>query len=137
MRIASDYDMKNFKNIPNSRKVMIIEDEEDLLILYKDYLRKNGCEVMATSTTAEEILLDYKSYRPDFLIMDYKLPGSKNGLQAAKEIFVADPRAKIIILTAFDEVKQEMKRDKYFEGKDIKIIIKPIQMSQLKILVTE
>ena len=38
---------------------MIIEDEEDLLILYKDYLRKNGCEVMATSTTAEEILLDY------------------------------------------------------------------------------
>ncbi|MGA7900009.1 MAG: response regulator [Nitrososphaeraceae archaeon] len=129
--------MKNFKNIPNSRKVMIIEDEEDLLILYKDYLRKNGCEVMATSTTAEEILLDYKSYRPDFLIMDYKLPGSKNGLQAAKEIFVADPRAKIIILTAFDEVKQEMKRDKYFEGKDIKIIIKPIQMSQLKILVTE
>jgi DNA-binding response OmpR family regulator len=137
MRIASDYDMKNFKNIPNSRKVMIIEDEEDLLILYKDYLRKNGCEVMATSTTAEEILLDYKSYRPDFLIMDYKLPGSKNGLQAAKEIFVADPRAKIIILTAFDEVKQEMKRDKYFEGKDIKIVIKPIQMSQLKILVTE
>lgn len=137
MRIASDYDMKNFKNIPNSRKVMIIEDEEDLLILYKDYLRKNGCEVMATSTTAEEILLDYKSYRPDFLIMDYKLPGSKNGLQAAKEIFVADPRAKIIILTAFDEVKQEMQRDKYFEGKDIKIVIKPIQMSQLKILVTE
>ena len=137
MRIASDYDMKNFKNIPDSRKVMIIEDEEDLLILYKDYLRKNGCEVMATSTTAEEILLDYKSYRPDFLIMDYKLPGSKNGLQAAKEIFVADPRAKIIILTAFDEVKQEMKRDKYFEGKDIKIVIKPIQMSQLKILVTE
>jgi DNA-binding response OmpR family regulator len=137
MRIASDYDMKNFKNIPNSRKVMIVEDEEDLLILYKDYLRKNGCEVMATSTTAEEILLDYKSYRPDFLIMDYKLPGSKNGLKAAKEIFVADPRAKIIILTAFDEVKQEVKRDKYFEGKDIKIIIKPIQMSQLKILVTE
>ena len=75
MRIASDYDMKNFKNIPNSRKVMIIEDLEDLLILYKDYLRKNGCEVMATSTTAEEISY-YKSYRPDFLIMDYKLPGS-------------------------------------------------------------
>jgi DNA-binding response OmpR family regulator len=130
--------MKNFKNISNRRrKVMIIEDDEDLLILYKDYLRKNGCEVMATSTTAEEILLDYNSDRPDFLVMDYKLPGSKNGLQAAKEIFVADPKARIIILTAFDGVKQEMKRDKYFEDKDIKIIIKPIQMSQLKILVTD
>lgn len=94
MRIASDYDMKNFKNIPNSRKVMIIEDEEDLLILYKDYLRKNGCEVMATSTTAEEILLDYKSYRPDFLIMDYKLPGSKNGLQATRRSLLQIPGQK-------------------------------------------
>jgi DNA-binding NarL/FixJ family response regulator len=126
-----------FKNVRNSRKVMIVEDEEDLLILYKDYLRNAGCEVMATATTAEEILLDYNSYRPDYLIMDYKLPGAKNGLQAAKDILISDPAAKIIILTAFDEVKQEMKRDSYYEDKDIKIIIKPIQMSQLKSLVTD
>jgi DNA-binding LytR/AlgR family response regulator len=69
--------------------------------------------------------------------MDYKLPGAKNGLQAAKDILVSDPGAKIIILTAFDEVKREMKRDNYYEDKDIKIIIKPIQMSQLKSLVTD
>lgn len=129
--------MKALKNVRNSRRVMIVEDEEDLLILYKDYLRNAGCEVMATATTAEEILLDYNSYRPDYLIMDYKLPGAKNGLQAAKDILVSDPGAKIIILTAFDEVKREMKRDNYYEDKDIKIIIKPIQMSQLKSLVTD
>ena len=129
--------MRVFKNVRNSRKVMIVEDEEDLLILYKDYLRKAGCEVMATATSAEEILLDYNSYRPDYLILDYKLPGAKNGLQAAKDILVSDPGAKIIILTAFDEVKREMKRDNYYEDKDIKIIIKPIQMSQLKSLVID
>ena len=129
--------MRACKNVRNSRKVMIVENEEDLLILYKDYLRQAGCEVMATATTAEEILLDYNSYRPDYLIMDYKLPGAKNGLQAAKDILVSDPGAKIIILTAFDEVKREMKRDNYYEDKDIKIIIKPIQMSQLKSLVTD
>ena len=128
--------MRACKIVRNSRKVMIVENEEDLLILYKDYLRQAGCEVMATATTAEEILLDYNSYRPDYLIMDYKLPGAKNGLQAAKDILVSDPGAKIIILTAFDEVKREMKRDNYYEDKDIKIIIKPIQMSQLKSLVT-
>jgi len=116
---------------------MIIEDELDLLILYKDYLRKKGCDVMATSTTAEEILFDYKSYRPDFLIMDYKLPGSKNGLQAAKEVFLTDAKAKIIILTAFDKVKYEMQADRYFQDKNIKVILKPIQMSQLKALVSQ
>jgi hypothetical protein len=29
---------------------------------------------------------DYEKYRPDFVIIDYKLPGKKNGLEAAKEI---------------------------------------------------
>lgn len=127
--------MKRYKGDPNSKKVMIIEDEEDLLILYKDYLKKNGCDVMATSTTAEEVLNDYKSYRPDFLIIDYKLPGFKNGLQATKEILVADADAKIVILTAFDKVREEIKSDKFFEDKNIKVIIKPVQMSQLKNLI--
>ena|SRR5215831_3966557 len=128
--------MKSLGRAQNPR-VMIIEDELDLLILYKDYLRKKGCDVMATSTTAEEILFDYKSYRPDFLIMDYKLPGSKNGLQAAKEVFLTDAKAKIIILTAFDKVKYEMQADRYFQDKNIKVILKPIQMSQLKALVSQ
>lgn len=127
--------MKHYKSDPNSKKVMIIEDEEDLLILYKDYLKKNGCDVMATSTTAEEVLNDYKFYRPDFLIIDYKLPGFKNGLQATKEILVADADAKIVIITAFDNVREEIKSDKFFEDKNIKVIIKPIQMSQLRNLI--
>ena len=127
--------MKRYKSDPNSKKVMIIEDEEDLLILYKDYLKKNGCDVIATSTTAEGVLNDYKIYRPDFLVIDYKLPGFKNGLQATKEILVADADAKIVILTAFDKVREEIKSDKFFEDKNIKVIIKPIQMSQLRNLI--
>jgi len=129
--------MKHNKKLPNPKKVMIIEDEQDLLILYKDYLKKNGCNVMATSTTAEGVLTDYTSYRPDFLIMDYKLPGIRNGLQAAKEILIADSDAKIVILTAFDKVIEEVDCDKFFKGKNIKVVIKPIQMSQLRNLVIQ
>ena len=81
---------------------------------------------MATSTTADEILVDYKSYQPDFLILDYKLSSGTNGLQAARDVLLLDPNAKIIILTAYSNVKQEI------EGKYIKVIMKPIQMSQLK-----
>jgi DNA-binding response OmpR family regulator len=129
--------MKNLKKVPDPRKVMIVEDEQDLLILYKDYLEKKGCEVMVTSTTADEILVDYNAYQPDLLIMDYKLPGIRNGLQAAKVILTTHSAAKIIILTAFDKVRQEMKSDTFFSDKNIKVLIKPIQMSQLKNLVNE
>jgi DNA-binding NarL/FixJ family response regulator len=72
---------------------------------------KNGCDVMATSTTADEILVDYELYQPDFLILDYKLPGGTNGLHC---------------------LKQEIEGNLHFKGKYIKVIMKPIQMFQLK-----
>ena len=34
--------------------IMIIEDEQDILLLYKDYLMSKGHKVLATSTTANE-----------------------------------------------------------------------------------
>lgn len=92
---------------------------------------KNGCNVMATSTSADEILVDYESYQPDFLILDYKLSGGTNGLQAARDVLLLDPNAKIIILTSYSNVKQEIERNLHFKGK-YKVIMKPIQMSQLK-----
>jgi DNA-binding response OmpR family regulator len=37
---------------PQIRKVMIIEDEHDILHLYKDFLSTKGLCVVVTSTTA-------------------------------------------------------------------------------------
>jgi len=48
------------------RKVMILEDEQDILHLYKDFLRTKGLSVIVTSTTANEAMDDYEKYRPDF-----------------------------------------------------------------------
>ena len=60
------------------RKVMIVEDEQDILLLYKDYLKSKGHFVIVSSTTADEVLADYEKYAPDIVIIDYKLPGKKN-----------------------------------------------------------
>jgi two-component system, chemotaxis family, chemotaxis protein CheY len=62
-----------------NRKVMILEDDQDTLHLYKDFLRTKGLSVIGTSTTTNEAMDDYEKYRPDFVIIDYKFPG-KNGL---------------------------------------------------------
>ena len=51
--------------------IMIIEDEQDILLLYKDYLLSRGHKVLATSTTANEIMSDYDRIRPDIAIIDY------------------------------------------------------------------
>jgi DNA-binding response OmpR family regulator len=113
------------------RKVMIVEDELDILHLYKDFLRRRGFSVIACSIIADEVLIDYERYMPDLVIVDYKLPGKKNGLQAVREILGEHALAPILLITAFESVKKEVSEDEFFRDKRIQILIKPVKLSRL------
>lgn len=112
--------------------IMIIEDEQDILLLYKDYLISKGHKVLATSTTANEIMSDYDRIKPDVAIIDYKLPTEKNGIDAATQILDKYPSAAIMIVTAYDTVKKEIANNSFFDNKRVGILIKPIRLSQLE-----
>jgi len=111
---------------------MIIENELDILLLYKDYLANKGYEVIGTSTTANEILNDYESSLPDIVMLDYKLPGNMNGLDAAKMLLQKKKDLSIILVTAFDEVKNEINKDPFFSSKKISVLIKPVRLNLLE-----
>ena len=115
-----------------AKKIMIIEDELDILLLYKDYLANKGYEVIGTSTTANEILNDYESSLPDIVMLDYKLPGNMNGLDAAKMLLKKKKDLSIILVTAFDEVKNEINKDPFFSNKKISVLIKPVRLNLLE-----
>lgn len=112
--------------------IMIIEDEQDILLLYKDYLLSRGHNVVATSTTANEILSDYDRIRPDVAIIDYKLPNDKNGLDAALQILNKYPSAAILIVTAYETVTKEITRMPLLDNKRVEVLIKPLRLAQLE-----
>jgi DNA-binding response OmpR family regulator len=95
------------------RKVMILEDEQNILNLYNDFEYERSFFIV-TSTSAKAAVNDHEKYSPDFVIIDYKLPG-KNGLQAAKEILMRCLTVRILMLTAFDGVKDDLEKDLFFD----------------------
>lgn len=111
---------------------MIIEDEQDILLLYKDYLLSKGHKIVATSTTANEIMSDYDRIRPDVALIDYKLPNDKNGIEAAIQILDKYPSAAILIVTAYETVKKEIVKHSIFDNKRVEVLIKPLRLSQLE-----
>jgi DNA-binding NtrC family response regulator len=113
-------------------KVMIIEDEQDILLLYKDYLISRGHNVLVTATSASEIISDYEKILPDIIILDYKLPDNRNGIEAAIKILTTYPSAAILIVTAYDTVKEEVLKQSIFEGKRFAILFKPIKLARLE-----
>ena len=112
--------------------IMIIEDEQDILLLYKDYLLNRGHNVVATSTTANEILSDYDRIKPDVAIIDYKLPNDKNGLDAALQILNKYPSAAILIVTAYETVTKEIIKMPFLDNKRVEVLIKPLRLAQLE-----
>jgi CheY-like chemotaxis protein len=113
-------------------KIMIIEDEQDILLLYKDYLLSRGHKILATSTTANEIISDYDRIQPDVAIIDYKLPNGMNGIDAAIEILNKYPLAAILIVTAYETVKKEIAKNSIFDNKRVEVLIKPLRLAQLE-----
>jgi DNA-binding NarL/FixJ family response regulator len=80
---------------------------------------------------------DYLEFKPDLIIMDYRLPDEKNGIDAAKEILQNYPTVAILIITAYDSIKNVFNSENVFKDKKIALVVKPIKLFLLNKLIKE
>lgn len=111
---------------------MILDDEEDILTLYNDYLSRKGHRVIRTYVNSETIIDDIDIERPDAYIIDYRLPGNRNGIEIASEILKKFPSSCIMFLTAFEFLDHEISKHDIFFDKNIEILIKPVKLRQIE-----
>jgi DNA-binding response OmpR family regulator len=85
---------------PGHKKILIVEDEQDILQLVKLYLEKEGFRTVAATTGTEGLKL-VKSDKPDLMVLDLMLP-EMDGLEVCKRVRSAPETAMlpIIMLTA-------------------------------------
>jgi DNA-binding response OmpR family regulator len=85
---------------PPVKKILVIEDEKDILQLIKLYLEKDGFQVR-TAMTGPDGLRQVKHERPDLIVLDVMLP-DMDGLEVCKRVRAAAETAMLplIMLTA-------------------------------------
>lgn len=66
-----------------SEKIMIIDDEPDIIFLLRDFFMLNDYDVI-TAKNAQEAMEKFKE-NPDLILLDINMPG-KNGLEFCKQI---------------------------------------------------
>lgn len=84
---------------PKKKKILVVDDEIDLLEMLKARLEANNYNVIATSNGKEAIDLVAK-FKPDAVFLDIMMPGI-DGLDILKKIRFTDNRLPVFIITAF------------------------------------
>lgn len=108
------------------KKIMVVDDEKDLLALVKGYLAKAGYDVAVTTSCKEgtEILA---SFRPDLIFLDINV-GSEDGREMCRQIksMAEHKYIPIVLISAIDDSLKTYKE----YGAD-SFLKKPFQPSQL------
>ncbi|MGC8743167.1 MAG: response regulator [Verrucomicrobiia bacterium] len=113
-----------------AKKVLIVEDESDVLELLVYNIKQAGYNVI-TAEDGKEALWKVKTYIPDIIILDLMLP-VMNGIEVCK-ILKNDPlysKTPILMLTAR---ASENDRIEGFEAGADDYIVKPFSMRELLI----
>ena len=113
-------------------KVLIVDDEEDILWGLSEELSRNGIDV-DTASNGQEAFDKIKENDYDFLITDIRMPGM-SGSELLLKSKNLRPDLKVVVMTAYgsDELKQEV-----LSHGAISYLEKPFDFEQLLELIKE
>jgi DNA-binding response OmpR family regulator len=89
------------------KKILIVEDDNHLQMIYKTKLESDGYEIIQATTGQQGITLA-KDKHPDLILLDIMLPEGMNGFDVMGQLQI-DANTKdipIIVFTNLDSEKQ-------------------------------
>jgi CheY-like chemotaxis protein len=112
----------------NIIKILLVEDEFLPAILMKKQLEKQGYEVTQSVSTGENAIISARQNPPDIILMDIRLVGEIDGIEAAAAI-KAESDIPIIFITGYDDKEIRERAEK---TKPLGFLIKPLEIHTLK-----
>jgi DNA-binding response OmpR family regulator len=105
-------------------KILIVDDEPHLRLLYETELRRAGYETM-TASNAQQGLEFVETMKPDLVILDIRMAGM-DGIEALQHILERDNSIPVVLNTAFSSY-----RDNYLTWAADAYVTKSADVSEL------
>jgi two-component system response regulator (stage 0 sporulation protein F) len=88
------------------KKILLIDDEESIHLLYREELEEEGYEVHS-ALSGEEALDMVGIIKPDLVILDINMPGM-NGIDVLRRLKEMNSKMPVILSSAYQEFKQDL-----------------------------
>ena len=127
-RLVSNYSNARSGSPIEKKKIMLVDDEQDVSIIFKSGLERKGFTV-DIFTNPREALAHFKPNYYNILLIDVRMP-DMNGFELYAEIRKEDSKPKVFFVSAFEVQEDEIKRYLPEEGLTC-IVKKPISIKEL------
>jgi PAS domain S-box-containing protein len=108
--------------------IIIVEDESIVAMDIEQSVKSFGHDVVAIVDNGPDAILKAEETRPDLILMDIKLKGKMDGIEAAKEILKRF-NIPVIFLTAYAD---ESTIERATLSEPMAFLLKPIKKNELK-----
>ncbi len=105
-------------------KILIVDDDQNILRLYKEELEEEGYTVV-TASNGNEAMDQFEKESPDLVTLDILLPDI-DGIKLLRQMKEKRPRMPVIMSTAYDY------RDDFAVWASEAYIVKSSDLSELK-----
>jgi two-component system response regulator ChvI len=94
-------------NAERPRRILVVDDDADVISTFKMILEMNGFEVDAY-TNPTLALSNFKPNSYGLLLLDIKMP-AMNGFELFRKMKSIDSRVEVCFITAFEDYREEFK----------------------------
>ncbi len=117
----------------NGISILIVEDEIITAMLIKKRLADLRADICGIATSGEDAIMIAESRNPELVLMDIRLSGVIDGIQAAERI-VSSVLSKIIFITGYAD---ENVRNKAGKVNPLAFMTKPVNFDSLMRIITQ
>lgn len=125
--------MAEIKKTSSPPRIMIVDDESDILSVIKRGLESKNDFMVDTFSKADDAIENFQDHPPnyyDLVITDIRMP-KVNGFELYRRIKDTNPNMKIAFITAFEINKEEF--SKVIPSVNVThFISKPVSISKLR-----
>lgn len=112
-----------------AKRIVIVEDDVLIAEYLQDLCQFYGASVVGTAHDADEAETVILARQPDYVLMDLRLGGSRDGVDVADTVRQALPLTKIVFVSGSNEPKS---LDRIAVNNPHYVLIKPISPADLR-----
>ena len=111
-------------------RIMVINDTQEILTLFRDILTEEGYEVALYSSAIHDIE-EIEQLNPDMIVLDFIFGHENLGFQMLQKVKMRRSTAgiPIIVCTAALQLVREM--EGYLQSKGVQVVLKPFEVDDL------